>query len=278
MSVTLTLRERPPARIDASPLTPERLNALNRERVAGLRVRCGRATVAVGDLFEIGGYVSDWSLTIAGDLRACDGIGAEMSCGSLTVAGSCGDRAGAGMRGGELVITGSAGAWAGAAMAGGSIRISGDAGPRLGGALTGARVGMRGGEIAVGADVGEEAGAGMRRGLVMVGGRAGDGAGLRMLAGTVIALGGLGGGAGQGNKRGTLASGAALGRRPLPGYARAARFRPPALRLALLRARELGLPIDDALIDGTWTRWSGDFTELGRGELLIFDDDRGANG
>jgi formylmethanofuran dehydrogenase subunit C len=136
---------------------------------------------------------------------------------------------------------------------------------------------VRGGEAA-GGDVGEEAGAGMRRGLVLIGARAGAGAGLRMLAGTVIALGGLGPEAGIANRRGTLASGGPLGARPLPGYARASRFRPPALRLQLLRARALGLAVDDALIDGSWTRWSGDFTELGRGELLIFEDDRGANG
>jgi formylmethanofuran dehydrogenase subunit C len=278
VSVTLTLRAAPPARIDASPLTPERCNALNRGRIAGLALRCGRDTIAVGDVFEIDGYVSNLALTLAGDLRAVDGIGVGMSSGVLTVHGDCGDRAGARMRGGELAIDGHAGSWAGAEMAGGVLRISGDAGPRLGAAFPGARVGMRGGELVVGGDAGEEAVAGMRRGLVAVGGRAGAGAGLRMLAGTLIALGGLGPDAGIGNKRGTLASGAALSERPLPGYARAVRFRPPALRLALLRARALGLPVDDALIDGSWTRWAGDFTELGRGELLIFEDDRGANG
>jgi formylmethanofuran dehydrogenase subunit C len=278
VSVALRLRKRPPARVDASPLTPERCNALNRERIAGLPLRCGRETVAVGDLFEVDGYVSDWSLTIAGDLRDVDGIGAGMRRGALTVHGDCGDRAGAGMRGGELTIDGGAGSWAGAEMAGGLLRISGDAGPRLGAAAVGARAGMHGGEIVVGGDAGEEAGAGMRRGLVLIGARAGAGAGLRMLAGTVIALGGLGPEAGIANKRGTLASGRALGARPLPGYARASRLRPPALRLQLLRARALGVPVDDAVIDGSWTRWSGDFTELGRGELLIFEDDRGANG
>jgi formylmethanofuran dehydrogenase subunit C len=261
----------PPARVDASPLTPERLNALNRGRIADLPLRCGRETVAAGDLFEIEGHVSDRSLTIAGALGDVDGIGAGMTEGALTVRGDCGDRAGAGMRGGALTIDGSAGSWAGAAMVGGTLAISGRAGPRLGAALPGARIGMRGGEIVVGADAGEEAGAGMRRGLVLIGGRAAAGAGLRMLAGTLIALGGLGADAGLGNKRGTLASGSPLRERPLPGYAFATRFRPPALRLALLRARNLGLDVDDRLIDGIWARWSGDFTELGRGEILIFE-------
>ena len=160
-------------------------------------------------------------------------------------------------------------AWAGAEMAGGVLRILGDAGARLGSAYPGTRVGMTGGEIVVTGDAGEEAGAGMRRGLVAVGGRTGNGAGLRMLAGTVISLGGIGDEAGLGNKRGSLASGRTL--EPLPSYAYATRFRPPALRLQLLRVRELGLPVDEALLRGAWARWAGDRTELGRGEILIFD-------
>jgi len=168
-------------------------------------------------------------------------------------------------------VRGSAGDWAGAEMAGGVLRIAGDAGARLGAAYTGARMGMTGGEIVVTGDAGQEAGAGMRRGLVAVGGRAGSGAGLRMLAGTVIAVGGLGAEAGIGNKRGSLVSGRPLV--PLPSYAFATRFRPPALGLQLRRARELGLGVDDALLRGAWARWSGDRTELSRGEILIFDEE-----
>ena len=168
---------------------------------------------------------------------------------------------------------GSAGDWAGAEMAGGVLRISGDAGARLGAAYPGARAGMTGGEIIVSGDAGQEAGAGMRRGLVAVGGRTGSGAGLRMLAGTVIALRGIGAEAGIGNKRGSLVSGRAV--EPLPSYAFATRFRPPALGLQLRRARQLGLEVDDALLRGTWARWSGDRTELSRGEILIFDEEEG---
>ena len=92
-----------------------------------------------------------------------------------------------------------------------------------------------------------------------------------MLAGTVVALGGIGPEAGLGNKRGTIASGTRI--EPLPSYAFATRFSPPALRLQLLRACELGVTVDDALVRGSWARWSGDRTELSRGEILIFDDD-----
>jgi formylmethanofuran dehydrogenase subunit C len=256
VTVTLTLRSDPPARVDAAGLIPGRLVGLHESAVAGLSVRCGGELVAVGDLFEVSGAgVEEESLVLAGDLGRFDGIGARMSSG-------------------EIEVRGDAGAWAGAEMAGGLLRIFGDAGDRLGGAYPGARAGMTGGEIIVSGDAGEEAGACMRRGLVAVGGQTGNGAGLRMLAGTVIALGGIGEEAGLGNKRGSLASGRPV--EPLPAYAFATRFQPPALRLQLRRARELGLTVDDALIRGAWARWSGDRTELTRGEILIFDDDEGS--
>jgi formylmethanofuran dehydrogenase subunit C len=256
LTLTLTLRAQPPARVDASALIPERLVGLHESAVARLTVRCRGETVAVGDLFEVSGAgVEKGALVLAGDLSRFDRIGAGMTSGAIEVRGDVG-------------------AWAGAEMSGGVLRIFGDAGARLGAAYPGARVGMTGGEIVVTGDVGEEAGAGMRRGLVAVGGRTGSGAGLRMLAGTVIALGGIGAEAGLGNKRGSLVSARPL--EPLPSYAFAARFQPPALRLQLLRARSLGLAaVGDALVSGIWARWSGDRTELSRGEILIFDDEEG---
>jgi formylmethanofuran dehydrogenase subunit C len=272
MTLMLKLRTQPPARVAAGALIPERLQGLGESEVAALIVRCGRETIAVGDLFEVSGE-GGHHLVVAGDLRRVDGIGAGMSRGRIRVEGTCGDHLGARMSGGEIDVAGDAGAWAGGEMSGGLLRISGDAGARLGGAYPGVRAGMTGGEIVISGDAGEEAGAGMRRGLVVVVGHTGSGAGLRMLAGTVIAVGGIGAEAGLGNKRGSLVSGAPV--ELLPGYEFAAHYRPPALRLQLLRARELWLRIDDALVNGSWARWSGDWTELGRGEILIFDEEVG---
>ncbi len=270
MPLTLALRTPPPARLWAAKLTPEGLRDLRPDNVATLTLRSGTEILAVGDLFEVSGS-PDEQLVLAGDLRRVDGIGASMSGGRVLVEGSCGDHVGARMSGGEIVVHGDAGAWAGAELAGGLVRISGDAGPRLGGAYPGARAGMTGGEIMVSGNAGEEAGAGMRRGLVAVAGQTGSGAGLRMLAGTVLALCGVGAEAGLGNKRGSLVSGQTV--EPLPGYAFATRFCPPALGLQLRRTRELGLTVPDALLRGSWARWSGDRTELGRGEILIFDEE-----
>jgi formylmethanofuran dehydrogenase subunit C len=269
MTLTLTLRAQPPTRVWAAEIDPGRLVGLGTSEVAALPVRCGRQTLSVGDLFGVTG-AGDQRLVLAGDLRRVDGIGASMSVGRVLVDGPCGDHVGANMSGGEIEVRGDAGDWAGAEMAAGVLRISGNVGARLGAGYPGVRAGMSGGEIIVSGDAGEEAGAGMRRGLVAVGGRSASGAGLRMLAGTVIALGGIGAEAGIGNKRGSLVSGKAL--QPLPSYAFAVRFRPPALRLQLRRVRELGLAVDDALLRGAWARWSGDRTELGRGEILIFDE------
>ena len=270
MTLTLTLRTPPPDRVRLTGLLPGRLRGLGASEVAVLPIRCGRRTIAVGDVFDVSG-TGDAVLVVAGDLRRVDGIGAGMSSGRVLVEGSSGDHLGARMSGGEIIVQGDVGAWAGAELAGGVLWISGDAGDRLAGAYPGTRAGMTGGEIIVSGNAGEEVGAGMRRGLVAVGGRIESGAGLRMLAGTIIALRGIGTEAGLGNKRGSLVSGVALD--PLPGYAFATRYRPPALRLQLRRIRELGVPVRDALFTGAWARWSGDRTELGRGEILIFDEE-----
>ncbi|MBV8911475.1 MAG: formylmethanofuran dehydrogenase subunit C [Acetobacteraceae bacterium] len=270
MTLTLTLQTQPTARVDAATLTPERLRGLDAAKVAAMTVRCGRQRLSLGDLFKVSG-TGDEQLWLTGDLRQIDGIGTGMSHGRVLVEGSCGEHLGARMSGGEIAVRGDAGAWAGAELAGGLLRIWGGAGARLGAAYPGARAGMSGGEIVVFGDAGEEAGACMRRGLVVVAGETGSGAGLRMLAGTVIALRGIGAEAGIGNKRGSLVSGAAM--EVLPGYAFATRFSPPALGLQLRRARELGLPVGEALLRGPWARWSGDRTELGRGEILIFDEE-----
>ncbi len=240
-----------------------------RRKSAGLSLRCGRQTLAVRDLFELSG-TSDGYLFFEGDLLLLDSIGLAMDGGQIVVDGPCGNHVGAAMTGGAIVVNGDVGGWAGAELNGGLLVVRGNAGDRLGGAYPGVRTGMAGGEIFVFGHAGEEAGAGLRRGLIAIGGRAGAGAGLRMLAGTVIAIGGVSADAGLGNKRGSIVSGRRI--EPLPSYAFATRYVPPALRLQLRRLREVGLRVDDALMNGRWARWSGDRTEVGRGEILIFDE------
>jgi len=272
MTLSLALRTPPPGRVDGSVLTPARLRGRGAREVSALTLSCGRLRLPVGELFDVVGTGDD-HLFVAGDLRLIDGIGHGMPAGQIVVDGSCGDHLGAGMSGGEIVVVGDVGAWAGAEMRGGHLTVRGNAGDRLGGAYPGTRAGMSGGEIVITGDTGQEAGAGLRRGLVAIGGRADAGAGLRMLAGTVIALGGVGAEAGMGNKRGSIVSGAPT--QLLPSYTFAVRYAPPALRLQLRQLKRRHLPVDDALLTGRWARWSGDRTELGRGEILIFDEEEG---
>ena len=236
MTLTLTLREQPDVPLGAEVLTPGRLVG----DVAALPIWHGKERTRVGELFEVSGGGDD--VRLEGDLSRVSHVGAGMTGGRLTVAGSVGAHAGAGMRGGEL-------------------HVEGDAGNGVG-------AGMRGGEIVVHGDAGSQAGAGMRRGLIAAGGRVGEAAGLRMLAGTIVALDGAGPHAGAGMRRGSIVTTAA---ELLPTFTFSCTYRPAYLRLYLRRLRALGLPVSDELIDGRYARWCGDGLELKRGEILILE-------
>jgi formylmethanofuran dehydrogenase subunit C len=268
VTLTLTLREAPAAPVRAEALAPDRIAGLSGSEIERLEIWHGNQRAGVGDLFAVSGGGTD-DVRIEGDLARVAGLGAGMTGGRLTLAGTAGPHVGAGMRDGELVVEGDAGDWAGAEMRGGRLVVRGSAGRRLGAAYAGERAGMRGGEILVHGDAGEEAGAGLRRGLIAVAGRAGPAAGLSALAGTIVALGALGAHPGAGMRRASIVAmtGAAL----LPTYARACTYRPPFLRLCLRRLRALGLPVGDEQIEGRYTRWSGDGLELRRGEILILE-------
>jgi formylmethanofuran dehydrogenase subunit C len=226
----------------------------------------GTGAVPLGEVFSIDG-TPDGSLTIAGDLRLVDRVGAGLAEGFVRVDGSVGDRAGAGMRGGRLEIAGSAGHSTAEAMAGGMVIVQGDAGNRAGGAAPGRKRGMTGGELVVLGNVGDEPGVAMRRGLMAVGGSAGACALLTGIAGTVVVFGRCGPDAALWNKRGSLVCLGAV--EPPPTYRYACTVQPVYLRLVLRRLREVhGLPVTAAHIDGRYRRYSGDFAETGRGEIL----------
>jgi formylmethanofuran dehydrogenase subunit C len=265
---TLTLREAPAAPVLAEALAPDRLAGLGAAEIERLAIRHGNRPAVVGDLFTVAGGASD-DLRIEGDLRRVSGLGTGMAGGRLTIAGDAGPRTGADLRDGEILVEGDAGDFAGVGMRGGRIVVRGSAGRRLGAAHPGERAGMRGGEILVHGDAGDEAGAGLRRGLIAVAGRTGDAAGLSALAGTIVTLGALGAHPGAGMRRASIV--AMTAPELLPTYAPACTYRPPFLRLALRRLRDLGLPVTGAQIEGRYTRWSGDGLELRRGEILILE-------
>jgi formylmethanofuran dehydrogenase subunit C len=257
MTLTLTLREQPDVSLEAEVLTPDVLVG----DIPALPLWHGNERTRVGEFFEVSGAGDD--VRLEGDLSRVRYVGAGMTAGRLTVAGSVGSHAGAGMRGGELHVEGDAGDHAGEGMRGGTLVVRGSAGSKLGGER------MRGGEIVVHGDAGAQAGAGVRRGLIAVAGRVGDAAGFRMLAGTIVALGGLGRRAGAGMRRGSIVT--MTPATPLATFVFSCIYRPPFLRLYLRRLRALGLAVSDEQLDGRYARWCGDGLELRRGEILILD-------
>jgi formylmethanofuran dehydrogenase subunit C len=177
------------------------------------------------------------------------------------------DRLGSGLGDGHVVVEGNVGREAGVAMTGGTLIINGRAGDRAGAALPGRKKGMTGGELILRKSAGTEAGAFMRRGLLAIEGDAGDRAGLGMIAGTIIILGHTGRDTGLWSKRGTVAALRSI--TPPATYAYACTYHPIHLRLILtrLRARH-GTSINRRHLAGLYRRYSGDFAELGKGEIL----------
>lgn len=269
MSATvLTPRDLPPLPLEAEAITPDRIAGLSEREVAALTVQVGNAAAPLGDLFRVKGKGSD-EVRIAGDVGRVRGIGAGMSRGRIVVEGSVGRHAGARMKGGELIVAGDAGDWAGAEMSGGVLRVQGSAGDFAGAAYPGGRRGMSGGALWVGGRAGRRLGDTLRRGVIAVRGAAADDAGFRMVAGTILLLGGAGRRAGAGMKRGSIISFKPLDLPPTFRYA--GDFRPEFLRLLLRTLRRAyGFDVDDRYLGGLYRRYSGDFLELGRGEIWVW--------
>lgn len=264
--LTLNIQSNYP--LEAEAITPENLSGKSEAEIAALPVLYGNEQAQIGDFFTASGNGSD-EIELEGDLAHVKYLGAGMKQGKITVHGNAGMHLGARMRGGEIVVHGNAGDWAGAEMTGGTLRIHGNAGHGLGGAYRGSRHGMNRGYIWVGGNTGNETGALMRRGLIVVEGRTGDFTGAFMLAGTVINFGGLGSRPGAAMKYGTLVT----YQMPelLPTFHYDCVYQPGFLRLILNDLRRRGMSVSDELVAGNYRRYSGDFTSLGKGEILVYD-------
>ncbi len=265
LQLRATLRER--VDLGAAFATP--WVASTAAEIAGREVRGAHSgPVLVGDLFSVEG-TPDGTAVLAGGLGEAERVGAGLMEGAVLVEGDVGDHTGAGMNGGRLEIGGSAGHSTGEAMSGGLLVVRGSTGNRAGAAAAGRKRGMNGGELIVLGNAGDETGAAMRRGLVAVGGSTGRCSLLTAIAGTVVSCGPSGADAGLWNKRGSLVC---LGDvAPAAGYRYACTFQPVYLRLLLRRLRDVhGLPVSAAHIDGTFRRYSGDLSEIGKGEILAW--------
>jgi formylmethanofuran dehydrogenase subunit C len=267
--ITLALRAAPTAPLEAERITPDALAGKPVPEIERLPVLHGNDQAALGDFFSVGGQ-ADETIRITGDCSRVKYLGKGMTRGRLEVAGDAGMHVGAEMRGGELVVRGHAGDWAGAEMRGGVLRIEGNAGHMLGAAYRGSPRGMRGGAILVRGRAGNEVGCAMRRGLIAIGGDAGDFAGVMMLAGSIFVAGSPGIRTGAGMKRGTIVTyGSGDGRLPLlPTFRLDCEYRPTWIMVYLRRLAAWGLVMPARSPRDVYRRYAGDFTELGKGEIL----------
>jgi formylmethanofuran dehydrogenase subunit C len=256
--------------VEAESISPDRFAGLGRENVMALPILYGRRSLTIGDLFTVEGDGAE-EIVIEGDLRHIKRIGQGMSQGQITIHGDVGMHLGANMCGGEIVVHGNVDAWAGAHMSGGTIRVFGDTGPMLGAAYPGEMRGVRGGTILVWGSAGPRAGERMRRGLIAIQGNTGEFTGARMIAGSLFVFGELGARAGAGMKRGTIVALGGLADNLLPVFHYACSYGPSFLRLYLRRLREWGLPVAPEQVEGSFRRYIGDITTLGKGEILVYD-------
>jgi formylmethanofuran dehydrogenase subunit C len=269
--ISLALKGEVAVPVEAETITPQAFAGKGVSEIEALPVLQGNVQARLGDFFEVSGE-ADGTVRLAGDCSRIKYVGKGMTEGRIEVEGDAGMHLGAEMRGGEIHVRGNVGDWAGAEMRGGLLRVQGNAGHLLGAAYRGSPKGMRGGTILVTGSVGNEAGCAMRRGLIAVAGEAGDFAGAMMLAGSIFVLGRLGIRPGAGMKRGTLVTVAGDGDGPrlLPTFRFDCEYRPPWLPLYASRLRALGFPVPDGLAGAPCRRYSGDFTELGKGEILVW--------
>lgn len=270
-ALTLSLRQAPAQRIDMRALAPSRLAGLSLAEIEAIPLCQGNRAIAAGELFRISG-ADPRQLRIESDSDRLDHIGAELSEGSVHVAGPAGAYLGRGMRGGRIEVEGDCGVFAGNAMTGGGIEIRGDAGSFLGAATAGERRGMAGGWILVRGNAGDRVGDHQRRGMILIEGDCGHACAARMVAGSILVGGNTGEQTGTGMRRGSLM----LARMPtsLPRT-----FNDNGVqRLGFLPLLAARLPADSALLRDLLgrlspaRRWLGDLACGGLGEILIAAD------
>jgi formylmethanofuran dehydrogenase subunit C len=267
--VILQLKESSTIPIEADSVTPDLFAERDHAAIKALPMFYGRRNVSLGDLFEVDGERSD-RIVVQGDLQHIKKIGQGMSRGRIEVRGDVGPHLGVYMRGGEITVQGNAGDWAGAHMQGGRIWIHGNAGHHLGAAYPGEKRGLNRGVIIVNGNAGSEIGAVMRRGLIVVMGNVGEYAGARMIAGSVFVFGHLAKRAGAGMKRGSIIA-FGTSESLLPTYRFESVCRPVFLGFFLNRLQKWGVPVTPEMEEGSFRRYSGDITSLGKGEILIHE-------
>ena len=269
MPLVLTLRQAIPVRWQTPDLLPEKLAGKSTDELARLPVYVGAIPVALAHLFDISGCCEGGDVELEGDFSLLDGLGSDMTSGTMRIRGSVGHRLGANMAGGEIQLHGDAAAGVGLGMRGGTIRVNGNVGDHAGGRPSNQRIGMKGGALFIHGAAGDYLGAGMRRGVIAVEKTAGDCLGFGMLAGTILVFGRAGAFAGANMKRGTIAL---LGNGPnslAATFHQGSISEPRFMRLLGVWLARNEFPLGSQLLDAPLRQYHGDSAKSIRGEVFV---------
>ena len=273
-TLTLTLRQSSQQRIDVSSLLPEALANQSLEAISAMTLPVGNRELTVGELFTLEGDTQAVdTLVFQGDTASLNAVGKGMRQGSIEVKGDAGSYLGMQMRGGTIRVSGSIDAYGACELKNGFIEIGGNAGDFLGASQIGNLKGMAGGVVLVRGNAQDRVGDHLRRGIILIEGSAGAYLGSRMTAGTIAVLGDVGSYAGYAMGRGTLL----LAKAPksiLPTFQDCGTHTLGFIPL-LLRSLK---PYDTVFFDRAEVlkrvhRYVGDFSALGKGEMLIMSGD-----
>lgn len=286
--VTMVLKEIPSVPVEAESLNPENVTEKGIQEIKNILLWCGNRQERVGDYFDVeitpleetknGVAYPEFNssdtdqrnlakLVLQGDLSRFKRLGQGMAAGEMVIEGSVGFHAGALMRGGTLLIQENAADWLGAHMEGGLIRVKGSAGHFVGSAYRGRTKGMTGGTILIGGNAGQMLGARMGRGLIAVEGNCGDVPGYGMKAGTILIQGTPGIRVGANMHRGTV-----ILFQPkdlLPTFYYNCTYKLPFWSLLFNHLIREGFSLPDSYQNMSFSRYSGDANEGGKGEILI---------
>jgi len=266
--LVFTLKKRPAASLDLSPLTPDRLAGKNINVIRKIKLNCSGTEIAVRDIFELSGDNTE-NLHFRRASKIFTHIGNGMTFGEIDIRGHSGDYLGQEMTGGIIKVRGDSGDWTGRSMAGGRIDISGSVGNFTGGALPEYMHGMSNGIITISGNAGDRTGDRMRRGTILILGDAGSYTGSRMIAGTIVILGRTSTFCGYGMKRGTII----LGKKPasIPAtFSSCGKLKMEFLRLLYKQLASLGRKFTFFKEYGPEVhKYAGDSSTKGKGEILI---------
>jgi formylmethanofuran dehydrogenase subunit C len=266
--ITLTLKQDPTVVLEAEAISPDKFVGLSNDQIRASTVYHGKRQLPLGDFFEVDGECSD-KIEIHGNLHRVRHVGRAMTRGKVTVHGNIGMHLGAYRSGGEIEVFGDAGDWVGGEMKNGFIHIHGNGGQQVGAAYRGSLAGMRGGTIIVDGSAGIEVGMRMRRGTIVVGGPVRDFAGLQMKGGTIILRSGAEIRTGAWMQRGTIISLKEL--QLMPTFAYSGTYNPTFMNVYARHLEKLGISLPYASEAGSYSRYSGDRSVPGKGEILVWE-------